>query len=622
MLRKVKSIVFISIIATTLLFTSCSKSDLSSQDETEILRLCPGKQITRIHAIQGIGHRSPFEGEQVTCVTGIVTAVTGQGFYLQDLIEDDDERSSEALFVAYSSASTIKRGDRIFIEKATVQEHNPSINRSNSLTITRLINSSNLQILSSQNPMPDPVVLGEAGRFIPNQIIENDVVGYVGKDKGLFDPEEDGMDFFESLESMYVEVREPLLVSSTNRFNEVSIVADNGRNANLISDTGAIVIRENDFNPERIMLDDTFINIPKMRIGTKLLTPVRGVVGYNFANYRIMPIEPMAYIEEIVLAQKVEVIEGANLLSIASYNVENLSASDNAIRFTQLAKHVVNGLNSPDILVLQEVLDNDGSFDSKNVSADQTLSKIIQAIRLNDGPEYKFLNIDPERNADGGIKGGNGRIVILYREDTGLSFEPINMAGPRTETEIVNIGNRLSLSHNPGRIWPNNSCFRQSRKALISQFTFNGQDIFIIGVHFSSKGEDGPLYGEIQPPPFPSEDRRVAQAKAVNGFVKRILEVNPHANIVVLGDINDFYWTEPVITLIGNHLKNTTLSLPEKNRYTYVYEGNGQMMDQIFLSKSLYDNMESFQIVHLNTVVPELDAFSDHDPVIVYLNMK
>ena len=46
------------------------------------------------------------------------------------------------------------------------------------------------------------------------------------------------------------------------------------------------------------------------------------------------------------------------------------------------------------------------------------------------------------------------------------------------------------------------------------------------------------------------------------------------------------------------------------------------MMDQIFLSKSLYDNMESFQIVHLNTVVPELDAFSDHDPVIVYLNMK
>ena len=61
------------------------------------------------------------------------------------------------------------------------------------------------------------------------------------------------------------------------------------------------------------------------------------------------------------------------------------------------------------------------------------------------------------------------------------------------------------------------------------------------------------LYGEIQPPPVPSEDRRVAQAKAVNGFVKRILEVNPHANIVVLGDINDFYWTEPVITLMGNH---------------------------------------------------------------------
>ncbi len=622
MLRKNKPFFIMIILVVVILINSCTKPANPAQDDADILSLCPRKQITRIHAIQGVGHRSPYEGDQVSCVTGIVTAVTGHGFYLQDLVADGDDRSSEALFVAYSSGNLIKRGDRVFIETATVQEHNPSINQSNSLTITRLINLSKVQIVSSQNLLPEPVVIGEAGRNIPNQIIENDVVGYIGKDKGLFDPEEDGMDFYESLESMYVEVREPLVISSTNRFNEISIVADNGRNAGLISDTGAIVIRENDFNPERIMLDDTFINIPKMRLGTKLLSPVRGVIGYDFANYRLMPIEPLVYIEEKVPEQQVETIEGENILSIASYNVENLAASDNVARFTQLAKHVVKGLNSPDVLVLQEVLDNDGSFDSKSVSADQTLSKIIRAIHLTGGPDYKYLNIDPERNADGGIKGGNGRIVILYREDTGLTLETINQAGPRTETKIIVEDNNLSLSHNPGRVWPNNSCFRQSRKLLITQFSYNGQDIFIIGVHFSSKGEDGPLYGEIQPPPMPSEERRIAQAKALNGFVKRILEAKPNANIIVLGDINDFYWTKTVNTLMGSQLKNTVYSLPEKNRYSYIHEGNGQIMDHIFLSELLYNKMESFQIVHLNTGTPEMDAFSDHDPVIVYLNMQ
>jgi len=609
-------------ILSIIVISSCGKASFPIQDDADILSLCPGNQMTRIHAIQGVGHRSPYENDKVSCVTGIVTAVTGHGFYLQDLIDDGDDRSSEALFVSYTSGDSIKRGDRVLIETATVQEFNPSVNQSNSLTITRLINSSHVQMISSQNTLPKPVVLGDAGRFIPNQIIENDVVGYIGKDNGLFDPDEDGMDFFESLESMYVEVREPLSVSSTNRFNEISIVADNGRNAGLLSDSGAIVIRENDFNPERIMLDDTFINIPKIGLGSKFISPIRGIIGYDFANYRLMPTEALECEEVETFDQKVRTFEGDRLLSIVSYNVENLAATDKANRFTQLSTHIVKHLNSPDILVLQEVLDDDGSVDSKNVSADQTISKIIRAIQLNGGPDYQYINIDPERNADGGIKGGNGRIVILYREDTGLSFEPHNQAGSRTETEIIYTGNKLYLSHNPGRIWPNNSCFRQSRKSIIAQFAYNDQDIFVIGVHFSSKGEDGPLYGEIQPPPTPSEERRIAQANAVNGFVKRLLQADPGAAIVVLGDINDFYWTETVTTLSGRQLKNTVLSLPERNRYTYIHEGNGQVMDQIFLSDSLYNGMESFQIIHLNTVTPETDAFSDHDPVIVYLNIQ
>jgi len=100
------------------------------------------------------------------------------------------------------------------------------------------------------------------------------------------------------------------------------------------------------------------------------------------------------------------------------------------------------------------------------------------------------------------------------------------------------------------------------------------------------------------------------------------LETDASANVVVLGDINDFYWTETVHSLMGEELKNTTLSLPERNRYSYIYQGNGQMMDQIFLSASLHQKMLSLQVIHLNTAEIEIEAFSDHDPVIVYLGLE
>ena len=97
----------IFILLSTLLFNlvSCKSASDFPDDEIAIKALCEKGKITRIHEIQGLGHRSPLENTTVQCITGIVTAVSGQGFYLQDLIEDDDDRSSEAIFVAHSTGA-------------------------------------------------------------------------------------------------------------------------------------------------------------------------------------------------------------------------------------------------------------------------------------------------------------------------------------------------------------------------------------------------------------------------------------------------------------------------------------------------------------------------------------
>src|SRR3954452_15110104 len=49
----------------------------------------------KIHDIQGAAHRSPLEGKRVTNVTGVVTAVSSNGFWFQDPQPDDNPATSE-----------------------------------------------------------------------------------------------------------------------------------------------------------------------------------------------------------------------------------------------------------------------------------------------------------------------------------------------------------------------------------------------------------------------------------------------------------------------------------------------------------------------------------------------
>ena len=86
-----------------------------------------------------------------------------------------------------------------------------------------------MEVLRQGQALPDPIILGNNGRKIPDKVIENDVNGYVGRSKELFDPEEDGMDFYESLESMLVQVNNAVAVSPVNNFNEVVVLADFGK---------------------------------------------------------------------------------------------------------------------------------------------------------------------------------------------------------------------------------------------------------------------------------------------------------------------------------------------------------------------------------------------------------
>ena len=58
--------------------------------------------------------------------------------------------------------------------------------------------------------------------------------------------------------------------------------------------------------------------------------------------------------------------------------------------------------------------------------------------------------------------------------------------------------------------------------------------------------------------------------------------------------------------------------MQDDNRYSYIFDGNSQLLDHIFASRSLLDGA-AFDIVHLNVDFPLLlgqTAASDHEPLV------
>ena len=88
---------------------------------------------------------------------------------------------------------------------------------------------------------------------------------------------------------------------------------------------------------------------------------------------------------------------------------------------------------------------------------------------------------------------------------------------------------------------------------------------------------------------------------------------------MVVGDLNDFQFSKPLETLAGNVLTNLAATkLPAADQYTYIFEGNSQMLDHILVSNAL-KNAE-VDIVHTNTEFA--NAVTDHDPTIARLSLN
>ncbi|MEV7403195.1 endonuclease/exonuclease/phosphatase family protein [Streptomyces sp. NPDC091267] len=562
----------------------------------------------RVHDIQGTTRVSPLDGQAVTGVPGVVTAVrtTGsRGFWIQDTSPDADPRTSEGVLVYTGSAApTVAVGDSVLVS-GTVDEYYPSATTQSVTEIT----APRTTVLSKGNALPAPVVLDAAS--VPRGYVPSAGGGSI--DALPLEPAAYALDLYESLEGTRVQASDTRVTGATTSYGEVWVTVEPRQNPTRRGGTLYSSYTDQNTGRIKVMSLDPARPLPVANVGDVLSGTTTGVLDYDsFGGYSLQA-TALGTRTDRHLKREVTRKQRGGELAVATYNVENLDALDAQDKFDTLAKGVAVNLSAPDIVSLEEIQDDNGAVNDGTVGSEATLKRFTDAIVAAGGPRYAWRYIAPQDGKDGGEPGGNIRNVFLFNPAR-VSF--VDRAGGDATTAVKAVRTRhgVTLSASPGRISPANEAWSDSRKPLVGEFRFHGKPVFVVGNHFTSKGGDQPLHGRYQEPSRSSETKRVQQAAEVNTFVKSLLAVDKSAQVIALGDLNDFAFSPTMSALTASKvLKPLITTLPANEQYSYVYEGNSQTLDHILTSPGI--RRLDYDVVHINAEFA--DQASDHDPQIV-----
>jgi predicted extracellular nuclease len=318
-----------------------------------------------------------------------------------------------------------------------------------------------------------------------------------------------------------------------------------------------------------------------------------GPLAYTFDNYKIEPVQLPSIIESYTTRSALPALAplAADQFSIATFNVENLfdtvdphpddppkpTSAEYESRLRKVADTLV-ALGAPTIIGLQEV---------ENIGVLEAIAAQPQLVDFG----YEAILIE----------GSDGRgidVGYLVRGDQATVDNFDAFPAPEGLT---------------------------TRHPLLLQVTVNvgatPQTVYILNNHFSSlsAGEEA------------TEPRRAAQAAWNVEIMQRVLENDPDANFVVLGDLNSFVGTLPLNTLTDGGLVHVydffedSADVP----YTYIFEGATQTLDHILVSPGLFAQLAAVETLPINADYPlplPEDATprhaSDHDPLIAVFTIE
>ncbi len=577
---------FLALLA--FLFSSFgSASSRGSQGLTSFIPICN---------IQGNDLSSPHLGETVYA-RGVVFAdlddTANRGFFMQADLCDGDPTTSDGIFVYLNERKdVVSPGDLVEV-LGVVQEY---------YGLTE-INSSpgDVRLISSGNLLPTPVDLTPP-----------------------FDPSE-SRNYFESIEGMYVRMDNAITVGPTDADDRSWVINVNMGISRVFQDdpsgTGEIVCVD----------DGGLAEItPKVKVGDRI-SNLRGALDYSFGIYCLQLVEAPAVISG---AENGDLsIKGQGIV-IGSFNLANLfdteddPLTDDSIlspteyqrRLRKRAILIREVMGEPDILVLQEV---------ENIAVLQALvdRSEIQTdyfAVLEEGPDKRGLDTAFIYRPD--------RMTLLDHQVRQGCTDLVDGLGPDGNHDLYSPQNVITCDRNGDGIPDGNRLF--SRPPLVAHFCAcvtgcatgiksvqDMAEILLIVVHLKSKSEDNSTVQFTLP-------RRIEQAKFLAQLTQDLQARYPEANLILLGDMNDYSSSIPLQIVSQAGLIDLLSWVPKPKQYTYVYQGVSQVLDHILVNLKSPLSPAAIQIFHYNSDYPpnyliQADLpirSSDHDPVTVLLN--
>lgn len=533
-------------------------------------------QALTIAEINGNKYLSPYSGQSVTGIKGLVTAKSSSGIWIRSTTPDDDVKTSESLYV-YSTTvgANLTVGDIITLD-GKVSEYRSTATY---LYLTELASPKNVVKVSSGSKVT-PLVLGQDTSSPPTSqytsldggdifAVPNGVAN-ISTVNPVLDPTTYGLDFWESLSGELVTVKNVTVVSRPNSYRETWVVggwASTGRNAH-----GGITMSDKDANPENILIGsplDGTKNPTTAKMGDQA-ADITGIVQQQFGFYYILPLTALN-ITTPASATPIPVSFSSNktcrAITIGDWNVENMAPTSTHI--SKVANHIVNTLGAPDLMFIQEIQDNTGATDDGVVDANTTLTKLVTTIKTLSNITYSFVDIDPVNDQDGGQPGGNIRVAYIYRADIVSLYKP----NPGSSTDANEVLPGPALKYNPGRLSPDSPAWTVTRKPLVAAWKAKGskRPFFTVNVHWSSKGGGTSYQGDIRPPINGVVDARQAQAEVTSAFIAKILAEDPAAAVIASGDFNEFSFVQPMNTFVaasGLTDLDEVVARPIEERYT------------------------------------------------------
>lgn len=321
-------------------------------------------------------------------------------------------------------------------------------------------------------------------------------------------------------------------------------------------------------------------------------------------------------------------------------------------RLTEIAQQVITDLHSPDILLVQEAEDQDICVVIANVltcgttnNADgkpDTLQELATRIASLGGPAYDAA-YDRDGADDRGIVAaflyrtdrvellpaqatdpilGNGPTVV-YRS-AGLAYNG-DVQNPKALNAVLLADVDLSTGSDGSNVFtraPQIGLFRVWRNGIGSGTAIV---LYAISNHFSS-----------------TPDARVGQRKEQASYdaaiVAALQTANPAVKVALGGDLNVYprpddpfapgqalYPSDQLGALYNQGLANlfdTLVSQAPSAAYSYVFQGQTQTLDQLFVTPSLLDDLTQARMAHINSDWPAdysgdgPRGTSDHDPIV------